>query len=126
MTATETEVTPKPSPRTIYRVLKYLADNEGAGWLEVGMGIDLADYVPESPDALPFLPSAEQAAADRREDATANPALAEHISEAIAEAQPCTCGDAGHCPHCEFDTDRAREIISSAITGTDSPSSPAA
>ena len=68
-TQTTEQVTGPPSPRTIYRVLKYLADNEGAGWIEVGLGIDIADYVPKSPDALPFLASAEQVASDRLEDA---------------------------------------------------------
>ena len=118
MINTPTQIT--PSPRTIYRVLKYLADNEGAGWIEVGLGIDLADYVPNSPDELPFLPSAEQTAADRREDAAADPTLPERLAEAIAQDQPCTCGNAGHCPSCEFDTDSAREIINSAITGAES------
>ena len=36
---------------------------------------------------------------------------AEHIAEAIAEDQPCTCGEAGRCPRCTFDTEGAAKII---------------
>lgn len=43
--------------------------------------------------------------------------LAERIAEAIAEDQPCTCGEAGHCPCCQFDADSAAKIIEGGIAG---------
>ena len=40
---------------------------------------------------------------------------AERIAERIAGAQPCTCGESGHCPSCAFDTDMAAQIIDREI-----------
>ena len=37
-------------PLTIYDVLKYLVDNKGAGWIDLGLADKLAAYVPESFD----------------------------------------------------------------------------